>query len=100
MSLQTPRSTLKPFDPEIHVHLCNDCQKWYDCQDTHCRRLKGSWYSVCPKCYLRAKNNFNEYKSHTMIRINDPAEEEAKKSNKKLFNPRPKQPTLHERLDD
>ena len=100
MSFQTPRSALKPFDPEIHVHICNDCQKWYDCQDTHCRKLKGSYYAVCPGCYLKAKNSFNEYKAYTVTRINDPADEEIKKGHKKLFNPRPNKPTLHEVAKD
>ena len=95
MSLQTPRSALKPFDPEIHVHLCNDCQKWYDCQDTYCRRLRGSWYGVCSRCYIRAKNAFNVYRAYTHVRINPPEEEEIKKGHKREFNPRPLQPTLH-----
>jgi len=79
--------------PASHEHLCYlGCGKPYQCSKPECRRLK--WYSVCPRCYLRAQNEFNTYKAYTVTRINDPAEEEVKKGHKKLFNPRPKQPTL------
>ena len=84
--------------PKVHRHRCfQGCSRYYDCSRAECRRLK--WYGVCPKCYLDAKNFFNTARAYMHPKINDPAEREVIKANKRLFNPKPLRPTPHSMED-
>ena len=78
--------------PAVHQHLCfRGCVEEYECSNPECKRLR--WYDACPRCHLKARNFFNTARAYMHSKINDPAEREVIKANKRLFNPKPKQPT-------